>query len=174
MPFASHSEYVNADDEDPIKIKGIAVHVSPVDEDTVCYVLHNGNRGYYIYAQNSLVFPVELGKVYEVGGFKKNYRGLCEIVDVEYVKGLDFSVKENLNPGELSWRSNIWGKVKTVSQMLFSIIIMIALHLNVSGTFEINNIALISNILLSITAVLTVISGVKYIVDGKKVIDFSM
>ena len=33
-------------------------------------------------------------------------------VDVEYVKGLDFSVKENLNPGELSWRSNIWGKVK--------------------------------------------------------------
>ena len=70
--------------------------------------------------------------------------------------------------------AGIWGKVKTVSQMLFSIIIMIALHLNVSGTFEINNIALISNILLSITAVLTVISGVKYIVDGKKVIDFSM
>ena len=32
---------------------------------------------------------------------------------------------------------------------------------------------LISNILLSITAALAVISGVKYIIDGKKVIDFS-
>ncbi|MBQ7976020.1 MAG: ATP-binding cassette domain-containing protein [Clostridia bacterium] len=33
-------------------------------------------------------------------------------VDVEYVKGLDFSVKENVKPGELAWRSNIWGKVR--------------------------------------------------------------
>lgn len=33
-------------------------------------------------------------------------------IDVEYVRGLDFSVNENLNPGELAWRSNIWGKVK--------------------------------------------------------------
>ncbi len=33
-------------------------------------------------------------------------------IDIEYVRGLDFSVIENLNPGELAWRSNIWGKVK--------------------------------------------------------------
>ena len=33
-------------------------------------------------------------------------------IDVEYVRGLDFSVKENIKPGELSWRPNIWGKVK--------------------------------------------------------------
>lgn len=33
-------------------------------------------------------------------------------IDVEYVRGLDFSVKENITPGELAWRSNIWGKVK--------------------------------------------------------------
>lgn len=33
-------------------------------------------------------------------------------VDVEYVRGLDFSVKENVKPGELAWRSNIWGKVR--------------------------------------------------------------
>jgi lipopolysaccharide transport system ATP-binding protein len=33
-------------------------------------------------------------------------------VDVEYVRGLDFSVTETTSPGELAWRSNIWGKVK--------------------------------------------------------------
>lgn len=33
-------------------------------------------------------------------------------VDVEYVKGLDFSVTERTNPGELAWRSNNWGKVR--------------------------------------------------------------
>lgn len=89
MPYTEHADYVSMEDETPLKIKGIVVHVSPVDDNTVNYVIHNGNRGYYIYAQNSLVFPVEVGKVYEVGGFKKNYRGLCEIVDVEYFKELD-------------------------------------------------------------------------------------
>ena len=89
MPYTDHADYVSMEDETPLKIKGIVVHVSPVDDNTVNYVIHNGNRGYYIYAQNSLVFPVEVGKVYEVGGFKKNYRGLCEIVDVEYFKELD-------------------------------------------------------------------------------------
>ena len=33
-------------------------------------------------------------------------------VDIEYVRGLDFSVIETTKPGELAWRSNIWGKVK--------------------------------------------------------------
>ncbi len=33
-------------------------------------------------------------------------------IDVEYVRGLDFSVNENTTPGELVWRPNIWGKVK--------------------------------------------------------------
>lgn len=33
-------------------------------------------------------------------------------LDIEYVKGLDFSVKENIKPGELAWRPNIWGKVR--------------------------------------------------------------
>ena len=97
MPFATHQEYFDAEDETPLKIKGIVVHVSPVDEDTVNYVIHNGNRGYYVYAQNSLAFPVELGKVYEVGGFKKNYRGLCEIVDVEYFNELDEEIVSEIN-----------------------------------------------------------------------------
>lgn len=33
-------------------------------------------------------------------------------IDIEYVKGLDFSVTENTKPGELAWRANIWGKVR--------------------------------------------------------------
>ncbi len=33
-------------------------------------------------------------------------------VDIEYVRGLDFSVTETTAPGELAWRSNIWGKVR--------------------------------------------------------------
>lgn len=70
--------------------------------------------------------------------------------------------------------AGIWGKVKTVSQMVFSIIIMIGLHFADTSAIYFDKFALVSNILLGITAVLTVLSGVKYIVDGKKVIDFSM
>ena len=70
--------------------------------------------------------------------------------------------------------AGIMGKVKTVSQMVFSIIIMFAMHFADSGIFEFEKVALLSNILLGISAALTVVSGVKYIVDGKKVIDFSM
>lgn len=97
MPFATHQEYVNAEDDTPLKIKGIVVHVSPVDENSVNYVIHNGTRGYYIYAQNNLVFPVEVGKVYEIGGFKKNYRGLSEIVDVEYFKEIEEEIIANVD-----------------------------------------------------------------------------
>lgn len=70
--------------------------------------------------------------------------------------------------------AGILGKIKTVSQMVFSIIIMISLHFVTVLGYDFDKFALISNVLLGITAVLTVISGVKYIIDGKKVIDFSM
>lgn len=68
--------------------------------------------------------------------------------------------------------AGIWGKLKTVSQMVFSIAIMLAIPFVGDAHFE--TFAFVSNILLWITAVLTVISGIKYIIDGKKVIDFSM
>jgi len=68
--------------------------------------------------------------------------------------------------------AGIWGKLKTVSQMVFSIAIMLAIPFVYDTHFE--TLAFVSNILLWITAVLTVISGIKYIIDGKKVIDFSM
>ena len=70
--------------------------------------------------------------------------------------------------------AGIWGKIKTVSQMVFSIVIMIGIHIVDVYALDFGMFSLISNILLGITAVLTVFSGVKYIIDGKKVIDFSM
>lgn len=89
MNFATHEEYQTVEDDTPLKIKGVVVHVNPVDGHEVSYFIQNGTEGYYVYAQNNLVFPVEVGKVYEVGGFKKYYRGTCEIVNVEYFKEIE-------------------------------------------------------------------------------------
>lgn len=97
MIYASHEEYLNSEDETPLKVKGVVVHISPVKNNQVTYVIQNGNKGYYVYAQNSSAFPVELGKTYEVGGFKKNYRGLHEIVDVEYFNELEESIECTIN-----------------------------------------------------------------------------
>ena len=69
--------------------------------------------------------------------------------------------------------AGILGKIKTVSQMVFSILIMLGLFVSEFILFDYERFSLVSNILLWITAVLTVVSGIKYIVDGKKVIDFS-
>lgn len=70
--------------------------------------------------------------------------------------------------------AGIWGKLKTASQMVFSIAIMVGIQLIDVFGWEFEKFALVSNILLWITAALTVISGIKYLVDGKKMIDFSM
>ena len=83
--------------------------------------------------------------------------------------------------------ANIWGKIKTVSQMTFTIVIMLLgelyyevfkVQLSVADGYteiieKLPDLALISNGLLWITAVLTVISGVIYIKDSVKVIDFT-
>lgn len=69
--------------------------------------------------------------------------------------------------------ANIWGKLKTVSQMVVSIAIMLAIHFVEAFSVDFEIFSLVSNILLGITAALTVVSGAKYIVDGIKIIDFS-
>lgn len=88
--FTTHANYVTCEDDTPLKVKGVVTAVSPLytkdDKQVVDYYIQNGNDGYYIYAQSYTDFPVEEGKVYEVGGFKKYYRGLNEIVNVEYFK----------------------------------------------------------------------------------------
>lgn len=70
--------------------------------------------------------------------------------------------------------AGVWGKLKTASQMIFSVFIMFGMHFADASVIDFDEFALVSNVLLGITAVLTVFSGVKYIVDGKKVIDFSI
>ncbi len=70
--------------------------------------------------------------------------------------------------------AGIWGKLKTATQMIFSIFIMISLYFVETLNLDFGSFSTFSNILLWITAVLTVISGLKYIIDGKKVIDFSI
>ena len=73
--------------------------------------------------------------------------------------------------------ANYWGKAKTVSQMVFTIIIMLVAEigspLNIFANAGWFTLARVSNIMLWITAALTVVSGITYFVDSKKLIDFS-
>ncbi len=78
--------------------------------------------------------------------------------------------------------ANFWGKLKTVSQMTFTIVIMLLGEVqgllqtyaaDFVATLPDNLLSLISNGLLWITAILTVISGAIYIKDSKNVIDYT-
>lgn len=76
--------------------------------------------------------------------------------------------------------ANIWGKIKTVSQMVFTVLIMvlgeawdIVSNVNAELFAKLPELSLISNGLLWITAVLTVVSGVIYLKDSIKIIDFT-
>lgn len=71
--------------------------------------------------------------------------------------------------------ANMWGKVKTATMMVFTPLIMFALSLQhdfgvLPQTFP---LAIISNVMLGITAFLTLLSGSIYIAQGAKIIDFS-
>lgn len=69
--------------------------------------------------------------------------------------------------------ANIFGKIKTASQMIFTIFILSCIMFSYESVFTIPNFNIVSQCLLWITAVLTIISGVIYIKDSAKVIDFS-
>ncbi len=76
--------------------------------------------------------------------------------------------------------ANIWGKIKTVTQMVFTILIMLlgeAYYITQMNYMEIYvklpELSLVSNGLLWVTAVFTVISGIIYLFDSRKVIDFT-
>lgn len=67
--------------------------------------------------------------------------------------------------------ANIGGKIKTVFQMVSLIAIMLIGEADV--VFGLGwNLPLISNILLGITALISVVSGLVYMLDSRKVIDF--
>lgn len=70
--------------------------------------------------------------------------------------------------------ANIYGKMKTVSQMVFSIAVMVLSEIKDCGMLPDSfPVGLISNGLLWITALLCVISGIIYVKQSIKIIDFS-
>ncbi len=103
--------------------------------------------------------------------------GLCDIWVVMIVLTREFvvtSFRLVATSQGIIIPAGIWGKLKTASQMIFSIFIMISLYFVEAFSFDFEKFDFISNVLLWITAILAVISGLKYIIDGKKEIDFSM
>lgn len=67
--------------------------------------------------------------------------------------------------------ANIGGKIKTVFQMVSLILIMLIGEVNTVFSLGLP-LAVISNVLLGITAAISVVSGLVYIFDSRKVIDF--
>lgn len=119
IEFANHATYVEAENDTLLKVKGVVTYAFPEKENTVSYLIQNGTEGFYVYAQNSASFPIEVGKVYEVGGIKKYYRGLNEIVDVEYFKEINENITytknslNNENPSDLDAMKVYQGSVVT-------------------------------------------------------------
>lgn len=69
--------------------------------------------------------------------------------------------------------ANIFGKIKTASQMVFTVIILVWGGLVEWTGFLVNNFKFVTNIMIWITAILAAISGIIYLVQAKKTIDFS-
>lgn len=113
--------------------------------------------------------------------------GLCNIWIVMIVLTREFtiaSIRMIAASNGVVIPANIWGKLKTVSQMTFTIVIMLLCEIEYIITDVLNSdilkklpealsVPVISNFLLWITAALTVVSGIIYIKDSKNVIDYS-
>lgn len=109
--------------------------------------------------------------------------GLCNIWIVMIVLTRDFaiaSVRMIAASGGVVIPANIWGKIKTVTQMVFTIFIMVLGEIyyvvekySQEIFLKLPDLSLVSNGLLWITAVFTVVSGVIYLIDSRKIIDFT-
>ena len=109
--------------------------------------------------------------------------GLCNIWIVMLVLTREFaiaSVRMIAASNGVVIPANIWGKIKTVTQMVFTILIMLLgeAYYIVESTdtilfSKLPDLSLVSNGLLWITAIFTVISGAVYLVDSRKIIDFT-
>ena len=109
--------------------------------------------------------------------------GLCNIWIVMLILTREFaiaSVRMIAAAGGVVIPANIWGKIKTVSQMVFTILIMLLGEVweFISSTNnelieKLPDLSMVSNGLLWITAILAVVSGIIYLNDSKKIIDFT-
>lgn len=66
--------------------------------------------------------------------------------------------------------ANMWGKVKTASQMILSAAIMVLAEFSVMSESSFN---IFSNVCMWVIATLTFVSGAVYVVQSVKIIDFS-
>ena len=103
--------------------------------------------------------------------------GYCSIYIVFIVLTREFavtSVRLAASAQGVVIPANIWGKIKTASQMISTLFIMLFMAFVEAGIVSDSfPLGVISSVLLWITAVLAVVSGIIYIKDGVKVIDFS-
>ena len=109
--------------------------------------------------------------------------GLCNIWIVMLVLTREFaiaSVRMSAASNGVVIPANVWGKIKTVTQMVFTILIMLLgeAYYIVESTdtilfSKLPDLSLVSNGLLWITAIFTVISGAVYLIDSRKIIDFT-
>ena len=109
--------------------------------------------------------------------------GLCNIWIVMLILTREFaiaSVRMIAAAGGVVIPANVWGKIKTMSQMVFTILIMllgevweILANTNEVLFNKLPDLSFVSNGLLWITAILKVVSGWIYLNDSKKIIDFT-
>lgn len=109
--------------------------------------------------------------------------GLCNIWIVMLVLTREFaiaSVRMIAASNGVVIPANVWGKIKTVTQMVFTILIMLLgeayyivemKHIDLFSRLP--DLSLVSNGLLWVTAIFTVLSGVVYLIDSRKIIDFT-
>ncbi|MGN0549831.1 MAG: CDP-diacylglycerol--glycerol-3-phosphate 3-phosphatidyltransferase [Acutalibacteraceae bacterium] len=100
--------------------------------------------------------------------------GLCSIWIVMIILTRDFAVtslRMIAAAQNLVIPANIGGKIKTVAQMVSFIAVMLLCE--ATEVFSLGfNMSLISNILMGVTAIISVVSGAVYMVNGWKMINF--
>lgn len=100
--------------------------------------------------------------------------GLCNIWIVMIILSRDFAVNSLrmiAASNKVVIPANIGGKIKTVVQMAAFVAVMLICEAADVKNLD-WNVSLISNILMGVAALISVVSGIVYIIDGKKVIDF--
>ncbi len=104
------------------------------------------------------------------------YMGLCNVWIVMIILTREFtisSIRMLAAANGVVIPANIWGKIKTASQMVFTGLILFLCEFEFVFEKMPFTLAQFSNGILWITAILTVVSGIIYIKDSKNVIDYT-
>lgn len=85
LTLSTHAEYMEAENNTPIKIAGKATYVyTNAEKEITGAFLQNGTGGFYLYGIPA-EYTVEVGKNYEVIGAKGYYNGMREVKDITSV-----------------------------------------------------------------------------------------